>query len=202
LRPSLKYLAARWLNRIIQSDENTLIDNLVVGHDSCVDAATSMELVRLKLARGPDFGLYFSSTESIFSRLERCRPFRLGAIFETLGSTRPSSYTKHAKVVRRCETDNQLVDEVIDAIGSYDFVWASLHDPSLNQLIFESRIQPPVSPTLTSEDAKTSRYWPTPTHPPSSLSCLDGYVQKIWSNLPAGTVLVVIGATKVDDRIR
>lgn len=202
MRPSLKYLAARWLNRIIQSDEDTLIDSLVVGHDSCVDAATSMELVKLKLARGPDFGLYFSSTESIFSRLERCRPARLGAIFETLGSTRPSPFTKHARAVRRCDTDDQLVDEVMNAIGCYDFVWASLHDQSLNHPNFESRFQPPVSPTLTSEDAKNTRYTPISAHPTSSLSCLDGYVQKIWSNLPAGTVLVVIGATKTDDRVR
>lgn len=174
----------------------------MVGHDSCVDAATSMELVKLKLARGPDFGLYFSSTESIFSRLERCRPVRLGAIFETLGSTRPSPFTKHARIVRRCDTDDQLVDEVMNAIGSYDFVWASLHDQSLNYPTFESRFQPPVSPTLTSEDAKNNRYNPFSADLTGSLSCLDGYVQKIWSNLPAGTVLVVIGATKTDDRVR
>ncbi|KAG2187941.1 hypothetical protein INT44_000691 [Umbelopsis vinacea] len=196
LRPSLKYLAARWLNRIIQSDEDTLMDNLVVGHDSCVDAATSMELVSLKLARGPDFGLYFSSTESIFSRLERCRPSRLGAIFETSGSSRHSPFTKHAKAVKRCDTEDQLVDEVIDAVGCYDFVWASLQDHSLNQPVFDPRIQLPVSPKLTSEDSKINRYCHTPP-----LSSLDGYVQKIWSNLPAGTVLVVIGATKSDDRV-
>jgi RNA exonuclease 1 len=179
-----------------------VVGHSVVGHDSCVDASASMELVKLKLARGPDFGLYFPSTESIFSRLERCRPSRHGAVIETLGSIRPSPFTQHAKASKRCDNDEQLVDEVIEATGCYDFIWASLHGLPPNQPTFESRFQPPVSPTLTAAEVPESKLYRSSTHLSLSLSRLDGYVQKIWSCLPVGTVLVVIGSAIMDDRVR
>jgi RNA exonuclease 1 len=47
-RKSLKDLSSKFLKRIIQ--------NSSAGHDSFEDAVASMDLVRLKIAKGPDFG--------------------------------------------------------------------------------------------------------------------------------------------------
>jgi len=48
---SLKELASRYLRCLIQNCT-------AKGHDSYEDAATSMNLVRLKIAHGPAFGKY------------------------------------------------------------------------------------------------------------------------------------------------
>jgi len=46
---SLKELSAQYLNRFIQQDKT--------GHDSYEDAVASMDLAKLKVSKGPSFGL-------------------------------------------------------------------------------------------------------------------------------------------------
>lgn len=184
------------MNRIIQTNEDAMPDHVINGHDPCVDAMASMELVQLKLERGPDFGLYFSSIESIFSRLERCRPARLGAVFETLGSLRPSPYTQYAQLVRRCDHDDQLVDELINCVHHYDFIWAGFHDVSLEHTADDAHIRHPISPP---QKFVKDHHIDSSDH---ALARLDDRLRRLYNSLPVGTVLAVIGSSKVDDRLR
>lgn len=66
-RSSLKYLATKFLNMSIQTGGETGKG----GHDSTEDALMSMNLAKLKLSKGPDFGVQSTPSESLLQILGR-----------------------------------------------------------------------------------------------------------------------------------
>lgn len=52
-KPALRVLSERYLRRIIQQGE----------HDSVVDACAALDLVKLKIARGPAYGTYLQGEQ-------------------------------------------------------------------------------------------------------------------------------------------
>ncbi|KAI3641019.1 hypothetical protein MIR68_001897 [Amoeboaphelidium protococcarum] len=64
----LRYLAEKYLNRLIQENSNST----TAGHDSIVDAVACIDLLRLKLEKGYSFGLSMTESESLFKRLQSC----------------------------------------------------------------------------------------------------------------------------------
>lgn len=76
-KASLKSLASRYLKREIQVGGAS-------GHDSIEDARACLDLLKMKLERGTDFGSNEPVTESIFKRMERYPVYtRVGAVVDS-----------------------------------------------------------------------------------------------------------------------
>lgn len=121
-KPGLKWLAQRWMGKEIQTSRE--------GHDSEEDARTCVELLKLKMANGPDFGSFLNATESIFERMNRYVPDvktkesrRTG--YCDYGNIKSSLGAK-ATSAARCETDDEVVDKVTEFAIDHDFVFGRL----------------------------------------------------------------------------
>ncbi|KAG2173780.1 hypothetical protein INT43_005200 [Umbelopsis isabellina] len=196
LRPSLKHLAARYLDRNIQSYGSTIQSGAELGHDPREDALASLDLVKLKLSRGPEFGLYISNAESIFSRLERRRPPRYGAILSSNLSSRPSIYTQQAQLLRQCGDDEQLFNHLLNEVGSYDFIWASFENITPSKQDIPPYINHSESPP------KSGHQYTLSSSKHHGLATLDQRLQVLYNYLPTGTVLVVVGTADAKEQHR
>ncbi|CAM0136455.1 unnamed protein product [Umbelopsis sp. WA50703] len=196
LRPSLKYLASRYLDRNIQGYASPLEDRVEMGHDPGEDALASLDLVKLKLCRGPEFGLYVSNVESIFTRLERRRPARYGALLTSNPSSRPSIHMQQAQLLRQCADDEQLFNDLLSYVGSYDLTWANFEN-----IISESHDTHPYINHTESPPKLEHQYTP-PLLKHYALATLDQRLQVLYSYLPAGTVLAVIGTADTKEKNR
>lgn len=118
-KPGLKWLAHKWLKRDIQK-------NTSLGHDSIEDALTCIDLLKLKLKNGPEFGLFNTDSESIFSKLERCDDTKKCAIIDygNLGHW----YGNSLKTFISCFSDDEILDRVLKNIDSHDFIWARFRE--------------------------------------------------------------------------
>ncbi|KAF9581656.1 hypothetical protein BGW38_001247 [Lunasporangiospora selenospora] len=119
-RPSLKWLAQKWLQRPIQTGGEA-------GHDSREDALTCMDLIKLKIANGPAFGEYNQEQESIFSRLGRYTLPRTSVMIDTdqlaaLGATQ----------FIRVTTDKEVVEAIPKAVEENNLIWARLRGLEIN----------------------------------------------------------------------
>lgn len=65
LKSSLRWLAKKYLGREIQQSHGS------TGHDSVEDACATLDLVKQKCAKGPQWGTSEASSESVFKRLTR-----------------------------------------------------------------------------------------------------------------------------------
>lgn len=101
-KPSLKYLAMKYLNETIQSDDS--------GHNSVVDATICMKLVQMKLAKGHAFGLNVTETEGLCARLERNN---VRSIFID-SSKNVSNYGRGASVKFMAESDEDTIDKLCE----------------------------------------------------------------------------------------
>ena len=118
-KPGLKWLLQRWLGREIQ--------NSAQGHDSEEDARACVDLLKLKLANGPDFGTFTDTSESIFDRINRYQG-------PTKGEQRRTAYCEvgnakqgaKASNVARCEDDEQVIREMGEFAKTHDFVFGRL----------------------------------------------------------------------------
>ena len=79
-KASLKWLAQKWLNKEIQKPTKISTASSgkgetteIIGHNSEEDARAAVELVNLKMQKGPHFGEFANDQESIFERLARDR---------------------------------------------------------------------------------------------------------------------------------
>lgn len=122
-KPSLKWLAMRYLKREIQRGQhvNFSTHKMESGHDSVEDALACIDLVKLKLEKGLAFGNAEASTESIFSRLERGHSSQgnrhklcWGAVVD-YGN--PSMLYCHAKRNIACQNDDDVVNGIREVLG-------------------------------------------------------------------------------------
>lgn len=123
-KPSLKWLVQKWLQRQIQCGSD--------GHDSEEDARACVDLLKMKLAHGPDFGDPSSDTESIFERVGRAKSSS-GAQRTTLvadyGNPR-SWFGAKATHVEACTNDDEIVTAVTGGVATHDVVFARMTELS------------------------------------------------------------------------
>ncbi|KAI9798984.1 MAG: hypothetical protein M1833_004337 [Piccolia ochrophora] len=123
LKSSLKWLSQKYLSREIQKGHGSS------GHDSIEDATASLDLVKQKCERGPAWGTFEASTESIFKRLARSprpsagaptttdRPGRTSAVVDWGHSH--STTGAPATVSISCASDAEVVSNtILAATGS------------------------------------------------------------------------------------
>ncbi|KAI7870967.1 hypothetical protein BDF14DRAFT_1766826 [Spinellus fusiger] len=179
-RPGLKMLTRRFLQRDIQEqNENT------VGHDSAEDARATLDLFKLKLERGPEFGVYSKKTELIFDRLRKFDPPKTGAILESaqvnnrlLGATVGSGYV-------RCENDEALVGEIVEKIKTTHFVLSQFRSLQQGQDVQDEEAVPSVIPDAMSASHEIA----------AKLTRFDGLFKEMYEKLPCSTAIVVMGGS-------
>ncbi len=115
-KPSLKWLTKKWLGREIQTSDQ--------GHDSREDARACVDLLRMKLQHGPDFGDPSVDSESVFERLSRnAKPRR--SLVADYGNPR-GWFGAQATTAVACKTDDEIVGAVVDKVREHDFVFARM----------------------------------------------------------------------------
>ncbi|KAG8889377.1 hypothetical protein FRB98_004470 [Tulasnella sp. 332] len=131
-KPSLKWLAQKFLEKTIQTSES--------GHDSVEDATSCAELFSLKLQNGIQFGRFDQENESIFESMARkgLKSAYIGPGANTLGSK--------ASTKVDCTGDGQVMDAVFINVSTHEFVFARL--PSLADALGWSRQVPSQAPSV------------------------------------------------------
>ena len=166
---SLRGLAQQHLHRAIQ----------VGNHDSAEDAIAAMELAKLKILRGPDFGVHQNNEDSI---IERLRVKSIPAVM----LDRSSLVTAHCPNGGvTCESDEKVVEKLAEILHSTEkdapkFVYTQLHD--LNSFYRAQNGQQ--TPAEEAEDA-------TPRKIEDVLKGIDDSLFQMYKSLPSDSFLIV-----------
>ncbi|KIR50845.1 RNA exonuclease 1 [Cryptococcus gattii Ru294] len=124
-KPGLKWLAQKWLQRDIQVGEN--------GHDSEEDALACVDLLKMKLANGPDFGDSINNMEPIVERIGRYQDnspeSRKTSAYCDYGDPR-WLYGAKATTAVRCTSDDDVVNAVVKNAQSHTFVFGRMMELS------------------------------------------------------------------------
>jgi RNA exonuclease 1 len=165
-KPSLKWLAQKWLKRKIQ-------DNHLKGHDSAEDAKTCIDLLKLKLRRGMEFGLFNVDQESLFARLKRRGTE--SAVVE-YGNRGNAFYGDKVRTCISAESDEEVVDGILEAVQTgHGFIWSRMKD-----LENSAKWKDVDSGEVTEEEMQPA------------LARFDVNIQRLWEELPPCTSLMVI----------
>jgi RNA exonuclease 1 len=167
-KPSLKWLAQKWLKRKIQVDS--------AGHDSAEDAATCIDLVKLKSQRGKDFGMFNVDMESLFTRLKRRG---IDSAVVEYGHRGGNFYGDKVRSCISAESDEGVVDGVFEALNTgHSFVWSRM------------------------KDIENIAGWKDNNSTEQSvedmgdvLAGFDANIQRLWDGLPPCTALMVISGS-------
>eukprot|EP01083_Nonionella_stella_P092944 260302_1 len=131
VKSSLKYLARTHLKKDIQTGG-------AKGHDSVEDAVTALELVKLKIANGPGFGVSTFSCENAFGVMNRFRK-RSSLVARTDILKR---FARSACSAVAISSDAEAVRKSKSILeGSDDFVWFSLKGPGMGSEISASDME-------------------------------------------------------------
>ena len=143
LKSSLKYLADKYLDRVIQKGHGTS------GHNSIEDARATLDLVKMKCEKGPAWGAREISGEMIFKRLSRTPKRGTGAFPAELRDGKTSAVVDHGNPERThgasatfnipCKSDTEVVEGIKRATrgdpdgavipgGGVDFTFARLNE--------------------------------------------------------------------------
>lgn len=117
-KQALRHLCAKYLKVAIQQET----------HDSIQDSTAALELVKLKLLHGPDFGLDSSENENLFVRLDSSQT--RSVMIDNAQNL--SLYAKAGTVSAiSCATDEEVFDNTVKAVRRNEkFVCAQFHSLS------------------------------------------------------------------------
>lgn len=177
-KPALRVLTQHLLKRTIQNHGKE-------GHDSAEDAIASMDLFRLKMKHGPQFGRIRFESELLFDRLKKARTSCTSALLECAdikdkgGKFRSGDNATYA----RCRTNDELVEKSAQAIQERNFVFSSFSPigSHVDKRLPESAI-PQVVPEGAQKDASRQ-----------SLARFDEQIKRFYDACPPHTVFIVLG---------
>lgn len=164
-KPSLKWLANKWLKRKIQANAG--------GHDSAEDAKTCVDLVKLKCQRGKEFGLFNVDMESLFTRFKRRG---VDSAVVEYGDRRTAFYGDKVRTCISVDSDSEVIDGVLESLEtSHGFVWARMKQVEIS------------SKWKDYDSVVTSQEEIAPV-----LDTFDGNIQRLWDGLSPCTALMVV----------
>ncbi|OZJ03529.1 hypothetical protein BZG36_03415 [Bifiguratus adelaidae] len=195
-KPSLKWLAEKWLKRTIQN-------NALAGHDSAEDALASLDLLKLKLKKSPEFGLFQQEQEPLFKRLQRMEPKRRCLVIDT-GS---GVYNQNADKALRPTDDGNAISQAITEASDFELIWIRLRDM---ERVYGK--EPEWATEQTESKAVPDRLQANGTESEQALSLedkkgllreLDKHLRNLYQGLPAGTGLILFsGVGDTRDAVR
>jgi RNA exonuclease 1 len=167
-KPSLKWLAQKWLKRKIQVDST--------GHDSAEDAKTCIDLVKLKSQRGKDFGMFNVDMESLFARLKRRG---IDSAVVEYGNRGGNFYGDKVRSCISAESDAGVVDGIFEALHTgHSFVWSRMKDIE----------------NIAGWKDNNSREQSVEDMA-DAMARFDANIQRLWDGLPPCTALMVISGS-------
>lgn len=185
LRPGLRWLASQHLKRLIQQGEQT-----GEGHSSVEDLRACLDLVKLKLLNGPDFGKVIRETtlfEKIYDKLPTTRSVIVDFSPEVYGNDLGDKINLDKVTVVNDDEVVEAVDKELDSSSlmfirfkELDFNSGVLQVPNkFTGKIFSELDDNRKSSVLTGEDRK------------ECLKRLNDRIQKVAERLPKDSVFVV-----------
>ncbi|KAG0334195.1 hypothetical protein BG004_000524 [Podila humilis] len=181
-RASLKWLAQKWLNRGIQLGGAN-------GHDSVEDASTCLDLVKLKLEKGPLFGEYSQELESLFSRLHRHTMPKTSAMIDA------DSFSGQAPTTTiLAQEDSKVVDAIKTAVPTHNFVWARLRGMEINHgKVPEAEVAAGqlIKTARASVVPSASKIQATEQEICEAARKMDKHIAEIVESLPVNTALII-----------
>ncbi|KAG0252039.1 hypothetical protein DFQ27_008319 [Actinomortierella ambigua] len=185
-RPGLRWLAQKWLSRQIQAAGDK-------GHDSREDAVACMDLLRLKLAKGPEFGEFNQDQETIFSRLNRFNIPRSSALIDA------DSLAGHqATMTVKTNSDAEVVEALPKALAEHDFVFARLRSLELNhgkvpEATAETNreAESMIDSGRANRVASHEKAYATEAEICTGARIIDASIAQVVEMLPSGTALVI-----------
>ncbi|ODQ66716.1 hypothetical protein NADFUDRAFT_50626 [Nadsonia fulvescens var. elongata DSM 6958] len=123
-KPSLKWLAEKFLKKVIQKGDGT------TGHDSSEDALTCIELLKLKLSNGYQFGLCQLTGESTLGRIKRHDNPLTGESRTTavIDYGNPTWHQNSADEVISIQDDDEVVETILKKVPNYDFIFSRMRE--------------------------------------------------------------------------
>ncbi|GAA6006093.1 hypothetical protein JCM10207_000520 [Rhodosporidiobolus poonsookiae] len=196
-KASLKWLAQKWLKKEIQAqlaDESN-----PGGHDSEEDARAAVELVRLKMEKGPGFGEFVTDQETVFERIGRGQDAKTSAVVDH--GTPGQWHGAKATTAVACTNDDEVLQGLLDSVGTHDLTIARFMD--LSHALGWTQTTAAVKPAVASGDATpppgavpapAPPAEPTPPAPEdiaAAFSSLNARLTKLHASLPPLTALIV-----------
>lgn len=116
-KASLKWLAQKWLKKEIQNSVAGVLS--VGGHDSEEDARTCIELLNLKMQKGPGFGEFVSDEETIFERMARGPEPKTSVVVDH--GTPGQWHGAKANTAIGCSNDESVLQGMLKEMEGHDF---------------------------------------------------------------------------------
>ncbi|WBW74221.1 3'-5'- exoribonuclease Rex1 [Schizosaccharomyces osmophilus] len=185
-KPSLKWLASKWLHKEIQKGG-------ALGHDSAEDATTCVELLKLKIKNGPGFGLFNQDFESIFHRLSRQQPTPLiGAIADYGNPEACIGKAAHKNV--SCSNDDEIISAAVTLSDMHNFVWARLREVEQVAQWNVNRANQKQS-NGTDSDTSAGEQDNDEVNYSQALVHLNRRIRLLYDSLPSGTLFMIYTGT-------
>ncbi|GAA5979784.1 hypothetical protein JCM10908_003044 [Rhodotorula pacifica] len=193
-KASLKWLAQKWLKKEIQTKTGE-----EGGHDSEEDARTAIELVKLKMDKGPGFGEFVNDQETIFERIGRGQDPKTSAVVDH--GTPGQWHGAKATTAVACKNDDEILQGLLDSVDSHDLTIGRFMELSHTLGWSQSANSPakPVAPADGNGDASTASApedevaadEPALPDADTALSALNDRLQRLHAALPPLTALIL-----------
>ncbi|GAA6060288.1 hypothetical protein JCM10212_002929 [Sporobolomyces blumeae] len=188
-KASLKWLAQKWLKKEIQNNVGKAADGengaTVGGHDSEEDARTCIELLNLKMEKGPGFGEFVTDQETIFERLSRGQDPKTSAVVDH--GTPGQWHGAKATTAIPCQSDQEVLDGLLEVVDKHDLTIARFMD--LSHALGWST--PSSAPRQAPDAPPAAPVEPSDTEISAAQSKLSAHLAQLHASLPPLTALIV-----------
>ncbi|BGP05349.1 hypothetical protein JCM10049v2_001154 [Rhodotorula toruloides] len=190
-KASLKWLAQKWLKKEIQVQGNGTDGKPVLGHDSQEDARTAIELLKLKMEKGPGFGEMTLDQETIFERIGRGQDAKTSAVVDH--GTPNQWIGAKATTAVACKNDDEVLQGLLDSVEQHDLTIGRFMDLSHTlgwTQPWTQRGQNAGEGDASNGDS-TSRISASPSDIETAYAALNKRLQALHAALPPLTALIV-----------